>query len=483
MNPRWWVIVVAWLVACGSGTCGGSDIAELETLSGDVRRDVASAQGTWKGASVGDKLAMGDGLRTGSKSVARLKLFPEGTALVEPNTVMRFLAQAPGQKDRITLEQGAIELEATGLDLEVHTARAVARLDKGTRVRVRAGEDGGTDVRFDVLVGRVTVEHDGSSTDVLEGGELALNDEPPTQDLMPGATSQAGTQGEVGAKPGEEGANSPEVIVRSDFSLTKLENATIHVASLPLDVRFGLEPCTDGSAPSLDVSGPAGRNVLMPVRGNEYVIVRFAAGAYRLKLRCGKKNVRSEGTLKIQRDPATMELPKTTPNVEVEADGRRYTVRYQNVLPVVTLVWSHAPAAARYTLVVTKASREMRHELTSPKHEFRSGELGEGEYEFSFVASDGHRSANGGLRIIFDNTARSAYLSSPPENSPRPTDGLSLAGTALLRSEVTVDGVPVALDAQGRFRAHVPADASRGALAVRVSHPVTGVHYYLRRFR
>lgn len=473
-------MLFAWLLACG-GSCGSDYIAELETLNGDVRRDESKAQGTWIGATAGDRLSMGDGLRTGSKSVARLKLFPEGTALVEPNTVMRFLAQAPGQgRDRITLEEGAVELEAQSLDLEVHTARAVARLEKGTRVRVRAGEGGASDVRFDVLVGRVTVEHDGATTDLVEGGELELTGEAPPD---PEKTAKPGVPNRQGDDSPGDGTSAPEVIVRSDFALKGLENATIHVATLPLDVRVSLEPCGDGSAPSLDVMGPAGRNVLMPSRGNEHVIVRFGAGAYRLKLRCGKKNIRSEGTLKVQRDPATMELPKTTPNVEVDADGRRYTVRYQNVLPVVSLSWSEAPPAAKYTLVVTKGSRELRYDLTQPKRELRSGELSEGEYQFSFAASDGSRSASGGLRIIFDNTARSAYLSSPTEGAPRPAESIPVAGTALLRSEVSVEGVPVALDAQGRFRASIPSDTTRGTLAVRVSHPVTGVHYYLRRFR
>ncbi len=475
-------MLCAFLVAC-AGTCGGDYIAELETLSGDVRRDEAKAQGTWMGAAAGDRLAMGDGLRTGNKSVARLKLFPEGVALVEPNTVMRFLAQAPGKnKDRITLEEGAVELETQSLDLEVHTALAVARLEKGSRVRVRAGEEGGADVRFDVLVGRVTVEHeDGSVTNLEEGGELSLN--APGSDGEQKAATKAASPRDGPGTGGEDATTSPDLVMRPDFNLKQLENATIHVASLPLDVRVALQPCDDGSSTSLDVAGPGGRNVLMPSRGNEHVVVRLGAGVYRLKLRCGKKTVRSEGTLKVQRDPATMELPKTTPHVEVEADGRRYTVRYQNVLPVVSLSWGNAPVATGYTLFINKGGRELRYDLPRPNHELRSGELGEGEYQFHFTASDGSRSAAGALRIIFDNTARSAYLSSPAEGATRPSDSFPVAGAALLRSEVSVEGIPVALDAQGRFRTSVPPDVARGTLAVRVSHPVTGVHYYLRRFR
>ncbi len=479
MNPRWWGILFAWLVACG-GTCGEGRVAELETLSGDVRRDRAASQGTWLTAAPGDHLVMGDGLRTGDKSVARLKLYPEGTALVEPNTVMRFLAQAPGSgNERITLEEGAVELDVLDLDLEVHTARAVARLTKGTRVRVRAGEGDSGDVTFDVLVGKVTVEQqDGSTIALGQGQELALTDPEKAAEPQKAPPAAATASQEEGSA--EEGAAT---VTRADFGLSGPESATIHTATLPVDVRIGLTACPDGSLPALDVAGPQGRNQLTAARGVEHVVVRMGAGAYRLKMRCGKKRLGNEATLRVQRDPATMELPKTAPHVEVEADGRKYTVRYQNVLPVVAMNWTGAPPAPRYTLVIHKGARELRYELKKPQHALRSGELGEGEYSFQFTASDGHRSAQGGLRIVFDNTARSAYLSAPAEGSANTGESISVAGAALLRSEVSVDGVPVGLDAQGRFRVTVPANATRSALAVRVSHPVTGVHYYLRRLR
>ena len=475
MNPRWWGLWFAWLVACG-GTCGGGHVAELDTFSGDVKRDQAASQGSWIVAANGDLLAMGDGLRTGDKSVARLKLFPEGSALVEPNTVMRFLEHAPGKEnERITLEEGAVELTAMDLDLEVHTARGLARLSKGTRVRVNAGEGEGSNVTFDVLVGKVTVEQeDGSTLNIAQGQEIELKQ---PEKATPPPAQAAEAAGEDQAEENGVGTSS-----RADFGLRGPESATIHATNLPVDVRVGLESCADGPM-VLDVSGPNGRNQLTAARGADYVIVRLGAGAYRLKMRCGKQVVGNEGTLRVQRDPATMELPKTVPHVEVEADGRRYTVRYQNVLPVVSLAWAEAPAAPRYSLVIRKGAREQRYDLKSAQYELKSGELGEGDYEFAFTASDGHHSAQGGLRIVFDNTARSAYLSAPAEGSASSGGEVPVAGTALLRSDVSVDGVPVALDAQGRFRVTVPVSPTRGALAVRVSHPVTGVHYYLRRLR
>jgi hypothetical protein len=248
-----------------------------------------------------------------------------------------------------------------------------------------------------------------------------------------------------------------------------------------VDVRIALPPCDSGQA-ALEVSGPGERKVLTPSSGADSVLVRLPVGPHRLRLRCGKQ-VNQEGSLRVQRDPATMELPKTVPHVAVDADGRRYTVRYQNVLPTVSFVWPGAPAATRYALEITRGGRRQRFELDAPQHELRSGELEEGDHQFSFSTATGQHSAAGNLRIVFDNTARSAYLSAPAEGSGGEGGNVTIAGAALLRSEVSVLGTPIPLDAQGRFRTAAPSDPSQGALAVRVSHPVTGVHYYLRRLR
>lgn len=470
MKARCWVLLVAWLFACG-GSCGNEAVAALETRTGEVQRDVSKAREQWLEAAPGDELFMGDGLRTGPDGVARLKLMPSGTALVEPNTVMRFMEQLPGDtKERITLEEGAIELEASQLELEVHTARAIAKLPQGSRLRVSA--QGAGDVQFDVLVGRVTVDHDGTSSEVTQGQSLALT--PPER---PGASPS--TPKDAGSPPTE--ASAPAHPTRSDFTLPSPESATVHAATMPVDVRVHVPPCTNGPG-TLEIAGPSGHQSLTPSRGSEHVVARLGAGVHRWWLRCGKVKS-AQATLRVQRDPATMELPKTAPQVEVEADGRRYTVRYQNVLPVVRLTWPNAPEATRYKLTLRRKDRTLNYELKKPNHELRSGELGEGDYDFRFSSDTGGASAHGSLRIVFDNTARSAYLSSPAEGSSAEGSHILVAGAALLRSEVSVDGSPVPLDAQGRFRVTVPRDPARGTVTVRVSHPITGVHYYLRRLR
>jgi hypothetical protein len=87
------------------------------------------------------------------------------------------------------------------------------------------------------------------------------------------------------------------------------------------------------------------------------------------------------------------------------------------------------------------------------------------------------------LRLAFDNAARSAYLSQPAEGESVNAAAVSVAGTALVASEVRIEGAATKQDAQGRFRALVSLAPDQKTISVRVAHPASGVHYYLRRVR
>ena len=162
--------------------------------------------------------------------------------------------------------------------------------------------------------------------------------------------------------------------------------------------------------------------------------------------------------------------------------GRRYTVRYQNLLPSVTLNWPDAPPAERYQAFIVPP-RGKRRELPGQGSTRRlpAGKLREGEHRFWFQAVGGKRSKQGTVKIVFDNTSRTAYLSRPAVGEGVEAGAVRVAGAALSRSEVSVGELRIPLDRQGRFNAEVPVASERVALAVRVAHPATGVHYYLRR--
>jgi hypothetical protein len=190
--------------------------------------------------------------------------------------------------------------------------------------------------------------------------------------------------------------------------------------------------------------------------------------------------VAANGRLAVQRDAATRRLPRTPPVVDVEVDGRRYTVRYQNLLPKLSVHWPSAPSAASYVLQVSSPhGQRLERSSAQPTVTLASGELGEGVHELSFRA--GTHSVRGSIRIAFDNTASTAYLSAPADGAPKAGERTRLVGAALQGSWVTVGGRTVALAEQGRFATDVTLPAEAAALVIRVQHASTGVHYYLRR--
>lgn len=462
---RVWLLALLAFVACTGRLCGESYLAELESHSGEVQRDQASAVGAWGKVRSGDRFQIGDGLRTGRSGSARLSLAADGTALIEASTLVRFLDRDPrGAGRRMSVEDGAVRIESGTLDLDVDTPRALARIDKGARVRIIAA---GSDVKLDVEVGRVAIEADGQISELLGGQQITIGK---AQPLPPKEADAAPPPAD---QPSDAGVRTPAGGLH--LTLERLESTTLHAPTLPLLLQLPTPACPTRVA--LEVNGrPAPK-----VSEREDLLRIASGGAHRVRLRCGRAVV-ADAVLRVQRDLATMELPKSAQRVEVDADGRRYTVRYQNVLPVVGVRWRDAPESPAYALVLKRGARERRFESAAPKRDLQAAELSEGEYQFWFTGSSGRKSASSSLRIEFDNTARALSLSQPTEGSAAEGDEVAVSGVALLRSEVSANGVPLPLDAKGRFSARVPLSRER-SLLVRASHPSAGVHYYLRHLR
>jgi hypothetical protein len=468
------VLATLLLVAASCTTCGEAFVAEVESVEGPVERDHVARRGVYVAALVGDRFALGDGLRTGPHGHARLALQPEGLALVEPNTLLRFLAEQPGKpSDRIALEEGAVAIERAPLDLEVHTPRAIARLSQHGKMFVsttRSGEE-----RFDVLVGRVAISHDGEAEELTGGQSLAL---PARQGPPAPAPIAASPLPATPPEPASAAPGPPRVTGPIDLALPP-ENAVLHVPVPPARVRIDLPPCEQPAR--VDIGAGKRAIVLRGAAGADHVMAALDVGARRVRVRCGE-TLASDVLLRIQRDAATQELPKSAQRVDVEADGRKYTVHYQNVLPAVTFVWPGAPEGGSYTLVLQRGSKSQRYPTTMPRLALRAGELAEGELRYWFEGA-GTRTRESTLRIVFDNTARSAYLSEPRMGVPVTGPTVVVAGAALAKSEVSVAGHSLPLDAQGRFRGEVPVTADEQSITVRVRHPQAGTHYYLRRIR
>ncbi len=523
MARPWLLLATLMLMVSGlsCSQCGDEVVAEIARAKGDVQRDHRAFTGQFAKASVNDTLHLGDALRTGPGSGAELKLFPDGVARIEERTLVRFMSERPADGvERLTIEEGMIEIDAMAVDLELDTGHGIARVKKGSRIRLRANDP--NDVQLDVLVGRVRIERKGQPDERIQAGETltlaaprpaaaaaqpALVNPPDAPAPAPAApASGAGTAAAPEPTPpgpippgptaapepaaasntskpavgaATDGRDDADVVKSIDFRLSSLEDAVIHATVLPVDIALPIEPCVE--AASVSIKAGSKRRTLQTQPNASEVLLRLKAGPQKIEIRCGTqtRNV----SLRVLRDAATQELPRSAPEVDVAADGRRYTVRYQNVLPSVAFSWPGAEPSPRYVLLIKREQgREQRFESTQSERTLKSGELTEGEYSFAFQTADGKRSADSHLRISFDNTARSAYLSEPTENSVR-GDAIRVAGGALSKSNVSVAGVPIQPDNQGRFEATLPHAASDNAIAVRVSHPSTGVHYYVRRLR
>jgi hypothetical protein len=480
---RTWLLLcwLACLLACGkSCSCGDDFLAQLESYKGEVQRDEARAVGAWSEVANGERFHMGDGLRTGKLGNAKLALAGSGVALVESNTVLRFVDRDPRGKSRFDLEAGIVRIDSGDFDIDIETPRGIARLGKSSSVRIVSTDE---DTLFDVLVGQVAIDQAGTVEALAAGQQLELKGDEKL------AAAKARATGETPAsEPPDAGSEAKATPVRpsaaptgpqtAELSMPELDSMTLHAPSLPVTFRVQAPACNaaKNERPNADLDG---KTASAEAGGSGLVLSLNRPGAHRLNLRCDRRLVR-QTTLHVIRDAATMELPKSANRVEVEADGRRYTVRYQNVIPVVSINWRDADPRGDYELVLKRGNREQTYRSAKPTRDLPGVELMEGNYDFWFTSASGQKSNVGGLRIEFDNTARALSLSEPVDGASVQGNEVLVSGVALLRTQVTANGVPLQLDPKGRFRAQVALNAERSVL-VRAIHPSAGVHYYLRR--
>lgn len=487
------------LAACGMLPCGSScgddgALAELTETAPGVERDLAVKVAQWSQSSVGDRFHMGDGLRTPAGKVALLDLKPSGGMRVEPETVVRFQSTPGAQGPRLGVESGEIVLDTGEMAVGVDTGSGVARVSTGTRVRVGATEGG---VNLRVMVGQLELDGEDGPVTLGAGEELTvrvgdLELEPPAPVAEAAAVAvpvDAGTAprdapldpAATGAAPAQEvaegaaGSNPFEdPPARVDLELAPAGRAIVHDPSPPTALAI---PIGCAGEATVDI-GRGSRYRLGSTRGTGRVHLSVGTGAYNYRVRCDD-GAQKVGRVVIRRDPGTRRLPRTPPRVTVDADGRPYTVRYQNLLPELTFTWPRAPKASAYELRVTHRGKQKVHKGSGPRIALPSGKVRDGTHRFSFSGA-GTRSKEGVLKVAFDNTAGAAYVSSPADGVAVGGGMVKVSGAALAGSKVSIGGAPVATTREGRFTTQVAANAKWASLAIRVQHAASGVHYYLR---
>jgi ferric-dicitrate binding protein FerR (iron transport regulator) len=392
-----------------------------------------------------------------------------GTALRLPAGTSVHLARGEDRADlrgagEFVIGSGSTWIETHSGDVHVTAAaQDIELVVPGGLIIARAGNGGSeADVRIGEGGGLLTVQRGHVTLNAADGSrELSAGDE------RRFALIAAANAPEGAVEPGPDYAN---LNVRAGDSFT------VHAAEVPVAVGFDVgSRCPHDASIELTGAGSKQRS-----RGTGRLNLLFQAGTRGYALRCpsagGPGNVVVRGTVTVMHDAGTRKLPPKAPASSIECDGRSYTIYYQNQLPDISAQWPSAPAAPRYTLDVDGKTMA----LNKPEHQFKSGSLRDGTHHLTFQAQE-RRSRTATVEISFDNAAPKASLAAPDDRSFAPGSTVAIEGVALRTWKVGLEGGTIDMDNADRFSGRITTSAEHPDIAVRLTHPTLGTHYYLRR--
>jgi hypothetical protein len=497
------ILAIAILVLLGAGVVIGlvvartGVIAELVTASGTVQSQHGATP--WQSAATPDRYRLGDAVRTGEASTARVRLRTGGGIELRPRTTVRFSAARPGtDAPAVRVEQGEVQLQAEA-PLTISTGAGTVRVEAGGRVRLTAE---GALLRVSVELGRAIVERSGApSTQLSQGASAALANEgaAATSERVPETVVQAradgtsasdaessATRDERDASDGDSasptsarGAGGAFVSAPAELTVSAGDSASVHAPALPVRVAIDLRArCASGGAQV----ATSIRGALSEARVYGSVTVELPAGVHAIRVRCDGSRATVRTVLDVDGASGAAALPSRPATNDVELDGHDYTVLYQNLLPILRVRWPGAPSSsAGYALTVRDSrGRESTIEASAPVLTLSSGQVRDGTARLSMRAkSGGARSAETSVTVQFDNDANTAQIRAPRPGATL-TGTVEIEGTALEGSTVTAAGRELALDSQRRFQGEVTMGADP-ALVIMIRHRTSGTHYYVRR--
>jgi hypothetical protein len=217
--------------------------------------------------------------------------------------------------------------------------------------------------------------------------------------------------------------------------------------------------------------------------GRDFANALLAPGAWSYRLRCTTRDTEggaiASGRISLVRDDGRRPLPKAQGVNDIDADGRTYRISYQSAIPNV-VVHVRNPGGA-HRLHLASAGREQTFDSSIVAITVPGNQLHEGAYTY-WIDRDGVKQDKVSMLIIdFDQTAPQVYIESPINGEPW-TEDIDVRGAVLPGWSAAVEEIAIPIDKQRRFAAKVGAPGGK-ALAIRLSHPQRGVHYYLRRPR
>ena len=261
------------------------------------------------------------------------------------------------------------------------------------------------------------------------------------------------------------------------------DSGTLHVAGRLLSLRLAFEKLCDGDG-SVEVKGGSeGR----AVTGSGALVLKLRPGTVRYKLRCagdarGAKP-RATGSLTVKRDSGDVRVSRRPAVNALDADGRRYTVLFQSRLPALTMGWVAAPAGAgTMSLHVESPAGKQTFSSQTASRQLRPAPWRKGATSGGTRRPTGERHRRRPSPSA--STTRHPRRSSFPKRSgaePAAPGMVSVDGVTIDGAKVSAGGHSLTVDERGRFQGTVAPLSGDDAVIVRLEHPRTGVHYYVRQ--
>jgi hypothetical protein len=253
---------------------------------------------------------------------------------------------------------------------------------------------------------------------------------------------------------------------------------TIHDPKGATAIQFAFNgKCSGGGTIEMD-NDPRFRTARISA-GKEAANIIAEPGAWSYRLVCAGGGQGGTGRIIVRKDAGTRPLPKDQGINILDADGRTYRISYQSVIPNMKI---KVPGnGGKFKLHLATGGSEETFDSDKPAFTIDGKKLKEAAYTY-WVERDGVKQDKvSSLIINFDQTAPQVYIESPSNGKPWAAE-IDVRGAVLPGWTAKVDVVEIPVDKNTRrFAAKVPPPSVAQALAIRLSHPQRGVHYYLRR--
>lgn len=466
-------VACVWIAALALGGCDEVGVASLVLAEGSVERDSANAPHQWSRASRGTVFQLGDAIRTGEDGSAQVKL-TQGTVLqLGADSFIRFLDKAPvkAEKGADGKLLGGKAMAGKALDGEelsvgegaIGVEPGAAVLQTGSIVQLAGGS-------VEVVEGRATVVTRPEGV-VSLGSEQRFAIDVGVPELVEAAES---------GEPVEIGTN----VERVDFTILAGEAATIHDPDPA--TRLGIDFSKECTRAVIELRDFGLTRLESSTEGESPIKLEIPKGGHRYYVFCldgGERPVEPavRGSIVVVKDSGVQPFSAKPPRNTIDADGRRYTLVYQNLKPVLTIRWPRAPRSSAYLLHITPDGRATQSYRTrQPQQVFRSGAILEGNYRYQFQAGNA-RSPMSAVRLTFDRNARIGYIREPEDGAASGGATVRVEGGAISGSTVRVGAEQLPIDKQFRFAIDAVMPTAQDAFVVRIAHRGAGVHYYIRR--